>query len=516
MKENELNFIVDQETARQVWVRARDLQLVQGRIRRRLLRNVCFDTAEHSLRHAGLFLNLRREGRRWIQTIDTVMAGSESTSRMTPMEILAPAGKPSLATIPDISIRNEVISRVNNSPLQVVCETLVRRSDTEVLLPDGTRAELAVEASRIQAGEHTGELQEVILRLREGSRRGLFDLAHLVLPRGGIRFSGYPKLARGFLLAEQGCIEPSLNPRNAEPVALEPHQITEDAAREILGECLRQIATNVSVIRVQDDPEGPHQLRVGLRRLRSAFSILTPALSSAEAVRLNAEARWLGQEVGRLRDLDVLAGEIVGREAGAHPEEPGLAAVGEVLQRIAKLARGGLRELLIDTRGQAFLIDLARFVETRGWLVPEDLGQTQRLAVPITESATRALTKRWKKTRKRAEEFDALNADQRHELRKELKKLRYAVEFFAPMFPEKRAQPFLKRLKKLQTVFGEVNDAQLAKKMLEVTALPEAADPITQHAKGWIVGASMARAEIGWSRAKALWRDLEETQAFWK
>jgi len=37
MKENELNFIVDQETARQVWVRARDLQLVQSRIRRRLL-----------------------------------------------------------------------------------------------------------------------------------------------------------------------------------------------------------------------------------------------------------------------------------------------------------------------------------------------------------------------------------------------------------------------------------------------------------------------------------------------
>ena len=58
----------------------------------------------------------------------------------------------------------------------------------------------------------------------------------------------------------------------------------------------------------------------------------------------------------------------------------------------------------------------------------------------------------WKKVGKHAHGLETLTADQRHKLRKELKKLRYAVEFFSSLFPAKRVDPFLKRLKKLQTV----------------------------------------------------------------
>ena len=82
-------------------------------------------------------------------------------------------------------------------------------------------------------------------------------------------------------------------------------------------------------------PEGPHQLRIGLRRLRSAFSVFSPVLQSPEMTRLNGEARWLGQEVGRLRDLDVVANDIVRREAEAHPDEPGLPALADALSRQA-------------------------------------------------------------------------------------------------------------------------------------------------------------------------------------
>ena len=92
-------------------------------------------------------------------------------------------------------------------------------------------------------------------------------------------------------------------------------------------------------------------------------------------VRLNEEARWLGQEVGRLRDLDVVANDIVRREAGAHPDEPGLSALADALARQAGEQREHLRELLAAARAQAFLIDLARFVETRGWLVPRILAR---------------------------------------------------------------------------------------------------------------------------------------------
>ncbi|WP_287233194.1 CHAD domain-containing protein [Mesorhizobium sp.] len=132
-----------------------------------------------------------------------------------------------------------------------------------------------------------------------------------------MRFSRLSKAARGYLLAEQGWIDPPLAPRNAEDVALDRAQIAEQAARDVLRECLDQVATNVVVIRELDDPEGPHQLRIGLRRLRSAFSVCASVLKSPEMTRLSMEARWLGQEVGRLRDIDMVANNIVRREAEA-------------------------------------------------------------------------------------------------------------------------------------------------------------------------------------------------------
>jgi CHAD domain-containing protein len=106
--------------------------------------------------------------------------------------------------------------------------------------------------------------------------------------------------------------------------------------------------------------------------------------------------------------------------------------------------------------------------------------------------------------------------EQRHELRKELKKLRYAVEFFCSLFPAKRVDPFLKRLKKLQTLFGDLNDTATMRAMFTGTDVSGAENPSIQRAIGWMIGASQARAEFGWTGVKALWRDLEQAQPFWR
>ena len=270
------------------------------------------------------------------------------------------------------------------------------------------------------------------------------------------------------------------------------------------------------VVQKLDDPEGPHQLRIGLRRLRSAFSVFSTVLASPEITRLQGEARGVGQEVGRLRDLDVVTNDIVKREADAHPEEPDLAALTPAIRRRAEALRGEVRRLLAGERTQTMIIDLARFVETRGWLVPEDFEQTARLAAPVTELAENALSKRWKKVGKRARMLEALNVEERHELRKQLKKLRYAVDFLSPLFPQRRVEPFLKRLRRLQTVFGELNDAATVRTMFGGVAPSGPRDPGTERAIGWVLGASQARAEIGWAGVKTIWRKLEATRPFWK
>ena len=249
------------------------------------------------------------------------------------------------------------------------------------------------------------------------------------------------KSARGYLLAEEGRIEPPLAAQNARTIAVDPDQIAEQAARDILRDCLDQIAANFVVVRKLDDIEGPHQLRIGLRRLRSVFSVYKSALESPEMARLSDEAKWLGQEVGRLRDLDVVATTSSdGRLRSMRTSRDCRLSRKRSHDRPANGATMSAHSLSA-ARAQAFLIDLAQFVETRGWLVSADFAQTGRLAVPVIDLAQRGLNKRWKKVSKAAQGLETLTAEQRHALRKELKKLRYAVEFFAPLFPSKRSTP---------------------------------------------------------------------------
>jgi CHAD domain-containing protein len=375
---------------------------------------------------------------------------------------------------------------------------------------------MTLETSQIRSGERQGEVRELALTLLEGNLQEMFGLAESLLEAGEFTFSTTSSAVRGYQLAEQGSAEPPSIPRHALHVVLEPNRTTEQAARDVLQECFIQIADNVRVVRVADDPEGPHQLRIGLRRLRSAFSTFRQALRSGETVRLNAEARWLGQEVGRLRDLDVLAFEILVREANAHPEEQGFAVVADALKAKALAERMHLRETLKGERVMRFLFDLARLIETRGWLVPADFEQTQRLARPVIDTAVGALAKRWKHAGRRACELDTLDPEQRHELRKELKKLRYAAEFSGSLFPAKRVETFIRRLKRLQDIFGDLNDAHLVRVGIDQIIAPGIEDAGCQRAAGWLIGANLVRAEAGWVRAASLWRDLEGTEPFWK
>jgi triphosphatase len=520
MSEIELKFLLDEPTAKRLWTRVRASQLASAAPVTKLLRSVYLDTAEHALRHAGIALRLRRDGRRWVQTVKTGRKIHGGLSQATELESPAPGGRVNLDAIPDDAVREDIVQRINGGALQPVCETLIKRTAGEVALQDGTRVELAVDVGEIRADGRSAELREAEIELLEGSPAKLFDVARALFPEGGLSFSRLSKSARGYLLAERGYIEPPLEPRNAETVALEPQQMAETAARDVLRECVDQVAANVVVVTKLDDPEGPHQLRVGLRRLRSAFAVFGAVLDSPEMERLKGEARWLGQEVGALRDLDVVAGEIARREAMIHPDEPSLTQLADALDGAAADRRRRLTALLHDERAQTLVLDLVRFVETRGWLVSSDFEQTARLAGSVDELATAALDKAWKKTRKQARDVATLNAEQRHELRKELKQLRYAAEFFAPLYSTKRCELFLKRLKKLQDVFGELNDAMTVRAMF---AGPDASpvdgpgtDAARQRAIGWMIGASQARAERGWTGAKQLWKELAHTKPFWR
>lgn len=515
MTEIELKFLLDDEAARRLKARLKTLGLVEGAPPTRALRSVYYDTPDHRLKQAGTALRLRRDGRRWVQTVKARATISGGLQRSHELEVPAPGGQLDISRFPEAGLRAEIEATINGCELLPICETRMRRSATVLTLAGGARVELSIDAGEIVAGEQSQPFREAELELLEGEVDALYDLTQQLFPEGGLQLSTLSKSARGYLLAETGRIDTDPAPRNACDVPLVPGLTSELAARDVLRECFEQVTANIAVVCRTDAPEGPHQLRIGLRRLRSAFGIFRPVIGHPELTRLSDEARHLGVEVGALRDLDVLITDLIDPAAAQHPAETGFAALRGAIEARREAVRAELRQVLRSARTQSFQIALARFIETRGWLAPEDFGQTARLAMPIAQHARHALVRRWKSARRHARGIDTLTVEERHELRKELKKLRYTIEFLGPLFPAREVDEFVRRLKKLQTVFGDLNDLAMAEHMLCGPASPGADQADAQRAVGWLLGSRGAHAEAAWSHARELWEGLAARGPFW-
>lgn len=514
MREMELKFVLAEPPAR-LWARVKDLDSSFAGPHTRTLSTLYYDTPDRALRDAGIALRTRRDGRRSLQT---VKAGRQALGGFTDVqesETVIRGRTPDPNAIPDEALRSRIVELCRGKALVVVADMRFRRSSGMVSLPDGAKVEISTDTGTILANGATAPWSELEIERIEGSPKALFDVANALYPDGGLRFSRLPKSARAELLASEGRVSPRPAPRNAVQVALSGDMSIEAAARDIMRECADQICANIDVVRDTDDIEGPHQLRVGLRRLRSWLSIFRHVARSAELDRLAREASWLAGEVSRLRDMDVACRDIVGAEAARYPGESALAALAALFARHSADERENLLLVLNGRRTQAFELDLVRFVETRGWFEEADLGQSRRLAAPVSAFADDALARRWKKARRHARGLKKLSVAERHELRKELKKLRYTFEFFGPLYEPKRTARLSRRLEALQDIFGELNDAAMLRRLLTDPAFAPTADPELQRAIRWILGATQLRAEIAWTEAAGLWRRLKRSRQFW-
>lgn len=511
MSEIELKIVSDPAGCDTAWERAVAAGLCAAIPAAGIIESTYFDTADRALEKAGISLRLRSKNRAWLQTVKHGRKLRSGLSRVTELE--APVAGPSVdfEALPDEDLRRRLQDLIAGAPIAPITSTQMSRRAGVLTLADGARIELAADVGEIVAGVERRPFCEIEFELISGEPSALFDAARAILPEGILRFSRLSKGARGLLLADTGEIEPKPAPRRARTVPLTRDETVGDAVRATLRECLDQIAQNLIVVSGSDAPEGPHQLRVGLRRLRSMISVYGKAMEAGQGRRLAEEAKWLAGEVGRVRDVDAVTGDIVTPFAEASGE-PGFAPLLLALSEEAAARRETLRRTLASSRARDFLLDLARQVETGE-------GEADGLP-PLARLAAGILDKRWRRVEKAARDIAALDIAGRHEFRKDLKKLRYAVEFFAPLFAvgkdgSRRVTRFIGCLKDLQDIMGHVIDASVAEGLLEETGIRRRPDPELQRAVGWTIGAARARADESWLSAAARWKQLAKAKRFW-
>jgi CHAD domain-containing protein len=251
-------------------------------------------------------------------------------------------------------------------------------------------------------------------------------------------------------------------------------------------------------VRLGDDPEDIHQLRVATRRLRAVLRSARPFFLDESPDVLRTELAWLSDMLGLVRDLDVLIERVRDdRPELDAPAQAGAAHVVDLLVTEREAARG---RLLKTMRTKRYLRLLAQVEELAG----SELTGTDD--VPVEKLAR----SEFKKLRAAASSLgpEATDGDL-HKVRVRLKRARYAAEL-AEGLAGKPAARFVKTAKRLQDVTGELQDAAVAEESLrllsERVARPEAA-----FAAGRLVERALTRRAAARSAFPKAWSKVEKS-----
>ncbi|HEX2815658.1 MAG TPA: CHAD domain-containing protein, partial [Phenylobacterium sp.] len=268
---------------------------------------------------------------------------------------------------------------------------------------------------------------------------------------------------------------------------------------------LAQIAANAAALRIQPGPEAVHQLRVGVRRLRSTLTTFKPLLAAGGLEPLKTQLRWLSHACDAARNLDVFAGETLDPAELGESAPAGLHLLRKAIEAARRRAWAEAGEAAASERFRALMIDAAAWVETGGWLDGPGAGEA------IQPFAKQALKRHLKALGKRGRVARGGDDEARHHLRIAAKKLRYAAEALTSLYGEKRAAPYLERLKDLQEALGALNDLAAAEPLIAMLTLsPEAA-----FAAGELVGLKAAGKPRLLTRAEKALDRLEAARPFW-
>ncbi|HLT98380.1 MAG TPA: CYTH and CHAD domain-containing protein [Burkholderiaceae bacterium] len=462
-----------------------------------------YDTANQALARAGIALRLRREGEVWIQTIK--LPGPDELSRIE-------WNHPRPEAVLDLSVYEgtHINALLTELADRLVCRyiTHVQRLKKEVPTPTGI-VELAYDEGAIMAGGLALPIHELELEGISGDTSDLFELSREWLTEFQLILELRSKAARGDALAQlasgsktglqaiaelpESAGKPDKLPplseahqrriaapvRNGQPV-LAAEVSLGAAYLECANDCLNQVIRNSTFLAAVDGMkpsadqriEYVHQVRVGMRRLRACWSLFGKAMYPPKPLRdeLSETFRVFGQA----RDQDVIQSELLPRlvQAGMPPDD----SFSQALSERGTRARS---ELAAQTPFQLLLLDLLEHLVLFG----DNLAQNSRLGRPAAPILSKRLNKWLDDIRQKAPSFLEAGWDERHLMRKRVKRLRYSMEFAQGTLEPACLTPLRAALVSAQKALGQLNDIYVAAEYYRGAGAKHAA---AMFALGWL------------------------------
>ena len=421
------------------------------RFNRQALVSVYYDTESGALNKARLALRVRHTGSGYVQTIKG--DGQAEMFDRPEWEFPIPGPHPDLSAIAGTPVERLLKERAGER-LAPLFQTRIERGLYRIK-SNGCEIEVAVDRGEIEAAKGRTPVHEVELELKKGDSRQLFTVARKLAKSVPLRLAVRTKAERGYELA--GGAAPGAE--KATKLDLDGALTCAQAFRAIGQNCLRQIIVNERGM-CAGDAGSLHQMRIGLRRLRAAITAFDKVVDDEEKKRIKAELKWITNELGPARDLDVFEIDILKPLSATHGSDAKFAGTRRAFVEARTKAYGYAAGSVRSDRFRNALLDVAEWIEAGGWT--RDKSLRKRREEKLAEHAAKLLSRGRKKIREKGAELRALSTKQRHKLRIRAKNLRYAVEFFAGVFPgeenAKRREAALAALKDLQDQLGALND----------------------------------------------------------
>ena len=482
------------------------------------LDSVYFDSDDRFLRDHGLTLRVRHIGDKRVQTIKTTNKGSDWFERLE-WEQAIEGDQPDLTRVMDTALGPILTDDVRNT-LKPVFETRIERTAYHLNGNDNDIV-MAVDEGQIVATDSSCPVSEIELELKHGNPAELFKIARAISDIVPAQLDVKSKSERGYDLIEKTPVaaEKACNPELSAGMSA-------GRAFTLIGRsCLRHLVANETAT-IRRDAEALHQMRVALRRLRATISLFSDVVSDDRIDTIKTELRWLAREFGPARDLDTLLIEVLKPLRKQHANEPGLVSISKMFARERLKGYRRAQEAVQSARFRTLVLDTAEWVEAGPWSMSEDPLMRARREMPIEMHAAEQLSRRRKRIRRRGAKIGDLSPEQLHRLRIQVKKARYAAEFFSSVYQGKKAtkrcKKVLSSLMQLQNCLGGFNDIMTRKALFaEIVANPRRGLTAEQnhrraYAAGLIIGDQQAQIQQLLDRARKAHSRFDRAKVFWR
>lgn len=476
-----------------------------------------YDTTDRRLSQRGVALRVRKKGRTYTQTVKAKALQSAAMSERPEWNVDVTSARPDLSVLP-----RQAKSRVGlvlPHELKKLFTVDVERKKAVVELPAGSalgsaEVEIAIDRGVVRAGQKSVDMTELEIELIAGDPNAIFEFA-MQLSDSGLSVNQVTKAETGYRLID-GASDPV--PVRLEKLNLDPGQTTNQVMVDIFTASLANVLDNEAATLAGSDPEGVHQMRVSLRRMRSALSVFRRVIDRDRCAWAKEELKWLASSLGPARDWDVFGMDILDPVRGFGVDDAAIDDLRVGVEAQRKLAYTQVRDALNSPRYTRFLIGMSQFIATEGWR-PAEIPSGHALAQPIGDVADSILARALRRLIKTGRGLGKMSIEQRHEARIELKKFRYATDFLHSLYPENRVRPFMKSLSRMQNQFGHLNDVAVAQGLLsELTAekgLGTAERQRRLYGAGQVVAWHARGVHDSEADFLADWKSLKRARPFW-